>query len=118
MLHTVLPGCKLQIRRFSLRRLLDDSLDPHELDLITSPNLTSVRSWYHVWNSQGGDDFNDLALLEMASGLSPSLEEVQMRFQPPRNDNGAELALIADREAVGEDSLNWLEDSRPRSYAA
>ncbi|KAH8897371.1 hypothetical protein GQ53DRAFT_887765, partial [Thozetella sp. PMI_491] len=70
-IHRHHPQCK--IHHFSLRW---QTPDLHEMAIATSPCLYSVKVKYAPTNSDGEDDFNLEAMLELVAGLAPNLKEV------------------------------------------
>lgn len=68
--------CKLHHMTFRLRSLLSETLDPYELALATSPCLYKAQVRYTWHDSNGDDDFNQEAMMELAAGLAPNLREV------------------------------------------
>ncbi|KAK4496749.1 hypothetical protein PRZ48_012732 [Zasmidium cellare] len=81
LVQSSLPNCKLEIRCFFIESVYNDVVNPHEYNVVTSPNLTSVHTWYTYFQGDGGyddGDLNDLATLDMVSGLAPALKEVRL----------------------------------------
>ncbi|KAJ4412493.1 hypothetical protein N0V82_008762 [Gnomoniopsis sp. IMI 355080] len=77
------PFCKLKHLTFRLRSLLRDVPDPYEMALATSPALYSVRVRCAWRDSNGDDDFNHEAMLELVAGLTPNLKEVVVHYASP-----------------------------------
>lgn len=76
--------CKLHHMTFRLRSLLSDTLDPYEMALATSPCLYKAQVRCAWRDSNGDDDFNEEAMMELAAGLAPNLKElVVVGLQPP-----------------------------------
>ncbi|KAF2681573.1 hypothetical protein K458DRAFT_456473 [Lentithecium fluviatile CBS 122367] len=75
-LHEQHPQCKLYHLTFRFRTLLWDVLDPYERELATSPSLYRVKVVCTPRDSDGEDDFNLEAMMELAVGLAPNLKEV------------------------------------------
>ena len=76
-LHQHRPNCRLHISRFSFRSLNRPDLDAHELALATSPCLYSVLVRYDWYDSDGIEDYNEEAVMHIATGLAPNLKEVR-----------------------------------------
>lgn len=77
------PFCKLRHLTFWLRSLLQDAPHPYEMDLATSPSLCSIKVRCAWRDSNGDDDFNQEAVMELAAGLAPNLKEViVVNFSP------------------------------------
>lgn len=72
------PLCKLKHLKFWLRSLLQDIPDPYEMALATSPSLCSIKVRCTWRDSNGDDDFNHEAVMELAAGLAPNLKEVRV----------------------------------------
>ncbi|KAI9713617.1 MAG: hypothetical protein M1820_001000 [Bogoriella megaspora] len=70
------PLCKLKHLTFRLRSLLRDVPDPYEMALATSPCLYSVQVRCAWRDSNGDDDFNQEAMMELVAGLAPNPKEV------------------------------------------
>lgn len=81
-LHERLPRCRLHHRTFRLRTLLWGVPFPDEMQLATSPCLHSVKLVCARRDSDGDDDFNLEALMELA-GLAPSLKDVTVLHLEP-----------------------------------
>lgn len=76
--------CKLHHMTFRLRSLLSDTPDPYEMALATSPCLYKAQVRCAWRDSNGDDDFNQEAMMELAAGLAPNLKElVVVGLQPP-----------------------------------
>lgn len=76
--------CKLHHMTFRLRSLLSDTPDPYEMALATSPCLYKAQVRCAWRDSNGDDDFNQEAMMELAAGLAPNLKElVVVELQPP-----------------------------------
>lgn len=70
------PQCRLKHLTFRLRSLLRDVPDAYEMALATSPSLYSVQVRCAWRDSNGDDDFNQEAMMELVAGLAPNLKEV------------------------------------------
>ncbi|CAH0057715.1 unnamed protein product [Clonostachys solani] len=75
-LHKHQPHCKLYHRTFRLRTLFWDTPYPYEMALATSPCLYSVKLACTERDTDGDDDFNQAAMMDLVSGLAPNLREV------------------------------------------
>lgn len=84
-LHEHRPQCKLQHLTFRLRSLLSDTPDPYEMASAMSPCLYGVKVGCAWRDSNGDDDFNQEAMMELVAGLAPNLKDVQV------------VNLVADR---------------------
>jgi len=76
--HKHHPQCKVYHLSFRLRSLRWKNPDLHEMAIATSPCLHSVKVRYAWRDSNGEDDFNLEAMLELVAGLAPNLKEVRM----------------------------------------
>lgn len=78
------PRCKLQHLTFRLRSLHWDPPNPYEMALATSPRLVSVKFKCAApqMDSTGDDDWNQPAMMELVTGLAPSLKEVVVLNMP------------------------------------
>ncbi|VUC33301.1 unnamed protein product [Clonostachys rosea] len=77
-LHRYHPKCKLYHMTFRLRSLSLGTPHPYEVALATSPCLYGVQAICVRRDSEGGDDFNQEATMELVAGLAPNLKEVSM----------------------------------------
>jgi hypothetical protein len=82
-LHTSLPQCRLHMRNFSLRSLVQPpqisiQVDPHELEIVTSPCLYSIAMQYDYMDDSGYANYNESAIMDMAAGLAPNLREIRL----------------------------------------
>ncbi|KAI9657888.1 MAG: hypothetical protein M1829_006850 [Trizodia sp. TS-e1964] len=84
-LHAYQPQCKLYHLTFRFRTLLWGTPYPYEMALATSPCLYSVKVECSERDSQGDDDFNQEAVMELAAGLAPNLKEVVIVNLYPEN---------------------------------
>ena len=84
-LHDYHPQCKLYHLTFRFRTLLWGTPYPYEMALATSPCLYSVKVICSKRDSQGDDDFNQEAIMELAAGLAPNLKEVVIVNLSPEN---------------------------------
>lgn len=84
-LHNYHPQCKLYHLTFRFRTLLWGIPYPYEMALATSPCLYSVKVICGERDSQGDDDFNQEAMMELAAGLAPNLKEVVIVNLFPEN---------------------------------
>lgn len=76
--------CNLHHMTFRLRSLLSDPPDPYEMALATSPYLYKAQVQCAWRDSNGDDDFNERAMMELAAGLAPNLKEVILvGLEPP-----------------------------------
>ncbi|KAM3075668.1 hypothetical protein ACMFMG_007800 [Clarireedia jacksonii] len=75
-LHDYHPQCKLYHLTFRFRTLLWGAPYSYEIALATSPCLYSVKVRCGLRDSEGDDDFNQEAIMELAAGLAPNLKEV------------------------------------------
>jgi len=84
-LHDYHPQCKLYHLTFRFRTLLWGTPYPYEMALATSPCLYSVKVECGKRDSDGDDDFNQEALMELVAGLAPNLKEVVVMNLTPEN---------------------------------
>jgi hypothetical protein len=76
-LHKYQPQCKLHHLTFQLRSLQSTTIHPHEMAIITSPCLYSIRAQYAGFrDSNGCADFHKEAIQDLVAGLAPNLKEV------------------------------------------
>lgn len=76
MLHERHPRCRLHHLTFKFRTLLWGVPNPYEMELATSPSLYAVKITCAQRDSDGDDDFNLEAMMELVTGLAPNLNEV------------------------------------------
>ncbi|TVY13881.1 hypothetical protein LARI1_G009217 [Lachnellula arida] len=84
-LHDHHPQCKLYHLTFRLRTLLWGTPYPYEMALATSPCLYSVKVECSRRDSDGDDDFNQEAMMELVAGFAPNLKEVVVVNLIPEN---------------------------------
>lgn len=84
-LHDYHPQCKLYHLTFTLRTLLWGNPYPYEMALATSPCLYSVKLACSWRDSEGDDDFNQEAMMELVASLAPNLKEVVVLNLAPHN---------------------------------
>ncbi|KAF2497120.1 hypothetical protein BU16DRAFT_349993 [Lophium mytilinum] len=84
-LHDHHPQCKLYHLTFRFRTLLWGTPYPYEMALATSPCLYSVKVACGQRDSDGDDDFNQEAMMELVAGLAPNLKEVVVVNLTPEN---------------------------------
>jgi len=77
-LHSHQPQCRLHHLTFRFRTLLWGIPKPYEMALATSPCLYKVKVEWSWRDSNGDDDFNLEATMELAAGLAPNLKEVEI----------------------------------------
>ncbi|KAK8112908.1 hypothetical protein PG984_013434 [Apiospora sp. TS-2023a] len=78
------PTCRLHLPYFRFRSLHEEATDPHEMAVVSSPQLHSIGvKWVRV-DSERRDDWNRQALMRLlASGMAPNLKSVNlMRCAP------------------------------------
>jgi hypothetical protein len=76
ILHQQHPQCRLHHLTFRFRTLLWGVPYPYEMELATSPSLHRVKLISSDCDTDGDDDFNLEAIMELAAGLAPNLKEV------------------------------------------
>jgi hypothetical protein len=76
VLHQQHPRCRLHHLTFRFRTLLWGTPYPYEMELATSPSLYRLDVVCAWRDSDGDDDFNLEAAIDLASGLAPNLKEV------------------------------------------
>ncbi|KAK7964024.1 hypothetical protein PG996_008288 [Apiospora saccharicola] len=71
------PTCRLHLPYFRFRSLHEEATDPHEMAVVSSPQLHSIGvKWVRV-DSERRDDWNRQALMRLlASGMAPTLKSV------------------------------------------
>ncbi|KAH6625399.1 hypothetical protein C7974DRAFT_313076 [Boeremia exigua] len=77
-LHQQRPRCRLHHLTFRFRTLLWGIPYPYEMELATSPSLYKLHVDSAWRDSDGDDDFNLEAVMDLASGLAPNLKEVSI----------------------------------------
>ncbi|CAL5866045.1 uncharacterized protein PFLUO_LOCUS252 [Penicillium psychrofluorescens] len=76
MLHEQHPQCRLHHLTFKFRTLLWGVPNSYEMELATSPSLYTVKVACAQRDSDGDDDFNLEAMMELVTGLAPNLNKV------------------------------------------
>lgn len=76
MLQEQHPQCRLQHIAFKFRTLLWGVPKPCEMELATSPSLHAVKVTCAQRDSDGDDEFNLEAVMELVTGLAPNLSKV------------------------------------------
>lgn len=77
-LHQQHPKCRLHHLTFRFRTLLWGTPYRYEMQLATSPSLHRLNVVCAWRDSDGDDDFNLEATMDLASGLAPNLKEVSI----------------------------------------
>ena len=90
-LHGLKSWCRLHVHTFYLPSLyypIDEAyrVDNHDLALAASPCLYSVMYLTRKWYTPGRIDYNEDALLQMASGLAPNLCNLRIQVHKSRVD--------------------------------
>jgi hypothetical protein len=75
-LHEQHPQCRLHHLTFKFRTLLRGFPYPYEMELATSPSLHRLRLIAGWRDTDGDDDFNREAVMELAAGLAPNLKDI------------------------------------------
>ncbi|KAF2675750.1 hypothetical protein K458DRAFT_437773 [Lentithecium fluviatile CBS 122367] len=70
------PQCRLHHLTFRFRTLLWGVPYPYEMELATFPSLYRVKLTCALRDTDGDDDFNLEAMMELVAGLAPNLKEV------------------------------------------
>lgn len=101
-LHECLPQCRLHMRNFSLRSLVQPPQDPlrissHELELATSPCLYSIAMKYDYMYSDCAN-YNEHAVKDMMAGAAPNLQEVSLLYESSGSDPWLVAALRIPRQ--------------------
>lgn len=95
VLHAQHTQCRLHHLTFRFRTLLWGVPKPYEMELATSPSLHRVKVACGWRDTDGDDDFNQEALMDLVSGLAPNLKDVtvlrllpmlSMRYVRARDD--------------------------------
>jgi hypothetical protein len=76
VLHERHPRCRLHHLTFKFRTLLWGVPNTYEMELATSPSLYKVKATCAHRDTDGDDDFNLEAMMELVTGLAPNLNEV------------------------------------------
>jgi len=79
------PQCRLHHLAFRFRTLLWGVPYPYEMELATFPSLYRVKVTCAPQDTDGDDDFNLEAMMELAAGLAPNLKEVIILNLSPRH---------------------------------
>ncbi|KAM0702080.1 hypothetical protein Q7P35_010990 [Cladosporium inversicolor] len=96
LLHESSPRIRLHMPNFCLRSLILSPnepirIDPHELELATSPCLYSLgHADVHDAGRQGLVDYNASAIFEIVAGAAPNLGEVEIHINPVGPSLGSE----------------------------
>jgi hypothetical protein len=75
-LHEQQPQCRLPHLTFQFRTLLWGIPYPYEMELATSPSLYRVKLACAPQDTDGDDDFNLEANMELTTGLAPNMKDV------------------------------------------
>ena len=87
ILHEQHPQCRLHHLTFRFRTLLWGAPFPYEMELATSPSLYRVKLACGRRDTDGDDDFNLEAMMELVAGLAPNLKEVTILYLIPERSN-------------------------------
>ncbi|KAJ0426710.1 hypothetical protein BJY00DRAFT_270855 [Aspergillus carlsbadensis] len=84
-LHTKLPRCKLHIMAFKMPSLHQRAGSPHEIDerdfaLATSPSISSILVPISHYDTDGCVEYNEEAVMQLASGLTPNLTHLYLIY--------------------------------------
>ena len=82
-LHGHHPQCRLHHLTFRFRTLLWGVPKPYELELVTSPSLHRVKATCSNRDTDGDDDFNHEAMMELVGGLAPNLKDITILALQP-----------------------------------
>lgn len=99
ILHEQHPQCRLHHLTFRFRTFLWGVPYPYEMELALSPCLYRVKVACGWRDTDGDDDFNLEAIMELASGLAPNLKEVIVLGLAP---------MLANRHMRSRDSWQSL----------
>ncbi|KEQ72280.1 hypothetical protein M436DRAFT_65044 [Aureobasidium namibiae CBS 147.97] len=102
-IHDRLPQCRLHMRNFSLRNLIQPpqvpiDIDPHELEIARSPCLYSIAMKYDYMYSDCAN-YNEDAVREMVASVAPSLKEVSLLYESSGCDPWLVAALRVPRQS-------------------
>lgn len=120
VLHQQHPKCRLHHFTFRFRTLLWGTPYPHEMELATSPTLYRLNVVCAWRGSDGDDDFNLEAAMDLASGLAPNLKEVSIveiwpigcwRYDRRRRASWQGLPGLSDKVGGSLTSWSWLGSS-------
>ncbi|RYP20714.1 hypothetical protein DL765_002664 [Monosporascus sp. GIB2] len=103
-LHQYHPNCRLYVRHFYLRSLVQSraqlhDIDPDEFELVTSPCLYGIVAPYHGYDSNGKLCFSEEAVLQIVAGLAPRLAYVTMLASHPGDSMELRAAYRMSRPA-------------------
>jgi hypothetical protein len=87
ILHEQHPQCMLHHLTFRFRTLLWGAPFPYEMELATSPSLYRVKLACGDRDTDGDDDFNLEAIMELVTGLAPNLKDVTILYLIPQGSN-------------------------------
>jgi hypothetical protein len=87
ILHEQHPQCRLHHLTFRFRTLLWGAPFPYEMELATSPSLYRVKLACGRRDTDGDDDFNLEAMMELVAGLASNLKEVTILHLIPQRSN-------------------------------
>jgi hypothetical protein len=95
ILHEQHSQCRLHHLTFRFRTLLWSAPCPYEIELATSPSLYRVKLACGLRDTDGDDDFNLEAMMELVAGLAPNLKDVTILYLIPERST----KLIRARES-------------------
>jgi hypothetical protein len=78
VLHQAQPQCRLHHLTFKFRTLLLATPNAYEMELATSPCLYQLKAFCTQRDSNGAEDFNLEALMQLVTGLAPNLRKVEV----------------------------------------
>lgn len=117
VLHQQHPKCRLHHLTFRFRTLLWGTPYPYEMELATSPSLYKLSVVCAWRDSDGDDDFNLEAAMDLASGLAPNLKEVSIskiwpigcwRYDRRRRETWPGLPGLSSKVGGSLTSWTWI----------
>ena len=117
-IHENLPQCRIHMRNFSLRSLVQPpqipiNIDPHELEIVTPPCLYSVAMKYDYMCSDCAN-YNESAIMDMVAGVAPNLPKISLLYGSSGSDPWLVAALRVPRQPWHRDLISPLLSSTAR----
>lgn len=102
-IHESLPQCRIHMRNFSLRSLVQPpqipiNVGPHELAIAASPCLYSIAMKYDFMYSDCAN-YNENAVMDMVAGVAPNLRNVSLLYESSGSDPWLVAALRVPRQS-------------------
>ncbi|KAK2761621.1 hypothetical protein FQN54_001449 [Arachnomyces sp. PD_36] len=113
-LHQYQPRCKLNLKIFRFHGLPE--ISSSELKLIRSPCLHELTVRYSLRDTNGREDFNDEAIMEIAA-IAPNIKVIKLQYCHPMSSSPIHGRRLAPREGSWKGfmpSLSLEEKSRSK----